>query len=227
MSIEISEDDLFRAALDELLEKRGHGGQKQFAADAGISSTYFNDILHGRRTGSRKTLNAIAGAFGLSCEQMVNHGRRLLNAPAHAAVVNLLDTEYQAVPKVKAKLSGGGGSFETDAEIVGYYAFRTDFLRRKGSAKDMALFEVAGNSMSPVLEHGDTVMVDQSQNKVISGHIYAIGVDEAVIVKRVEAQPGLFILKSENPSAGSFEVPVTEQTNFRVIGRVVWSAREY
>lgn len=227
MDIENQEELFFRAALEELLDKRGHGGQKRLAVESGISSTYINDILRGRRPGARKTLSAIAQALGMSYEQMCERGRRMLGAPARPTPLALSDEEFQAVPKVRAKLSGGGGSFETDSEIVGYYAFRTDFLRRKGVAADMVLFEVAGNSMSPVLEHGDTVLVDQSQNKIISGNIYAIGVDEAVIVKRVEAQPGVLILKSENPTAGNFEVPVTEQANFRVIGRVVWSAREY
>jgi|GEM_PF-720614 len=223
----LTEEALFRAALEDLLEKRGRGGQKQLAAAAGISSTYFNDILRGRKKGGLKTLKAIAASFGLAYDQMLNYGSRALHAPVEADLVHHMDTDFKTVPKVKAKLSGGGGSFETDAEIVGYFAFRADFLRRKGSAKDMVLFEVAGNSMSPVLEHGDTVLVDQSQHHVISGHIYALGVDDTVIVKRVEARPGVLILKSENLNAGSFEVPVIEQTNFRIIGRVVWSAREY
>jgi phage repressor protein C with HTH and peptisase S24 domain len=227
MNNENQEEVFFRAALGELLAKRGHGGQKRLAAESGVSSSYINDIVRGRRAGARKSLSALAQALGFSYEQMCERGRRVLGAPARPSALTLSDEEFQAVPKVKAKLSGGGGSFETDSEVVGYYAFRTDFLRRKGAPKDMVLFEVAGNSMSPVLEHGDTVLVDQSQNKIISGNIYAIGVDEAVIVKRVEAQPGVLILKSENPTTGSFEVPVTEQTNFRVIGRVVWSAREY
>uniref|UniRef100_UPI00262FA5A9 helix-turn-helix domain-containing protein n=1 Tax=Solidesulfovibrio sp. TaxID=2910990 RepID=UPI00262FA5A9 len=54
---------------------------------------------------------------------------------------------YTLVPKVQARLAAGTGSLETEGQIVGYYAFKTDFLLRKGRAKKMVLMDVAGDSM--------------------------------------------------------------------------------
>lgn len=222
-----------REALRKILENQGHGGQKEFAEKAQISPSYLNDIIKGRRKGSAKKWALIAATLDMSIEDLSALGKAqqhdstpVFSERALRPDVDM-EGEFEPVPKVKAKLSGGGGSFETEADIVGYYAFRSDFLRKKGNPKDMVLFDVAGNSMSPILEHGDTVMVDQSQDNPISGHIYAVGVDDSVIVKRVEARPGMLSLKSENTEASSFDVPINDHSNVRIIGRVVWSAREY
>ncbi len=222
----ISDDVLFRSALRQLLTDR-EIKQKDFAQRVGIKPPTLNGIIQGTSRGSAKNRQAIAESLGLSYEEMLDQGRSILGIPCLKPVVPVMEDAFEAIPKVKAKLSGGGGSFETESEISGYYAFRRDFLQRKGTAKDMVLFEVAGNSMSPVLEHGDTVLVDQSQNDVISGHIYAVGVDDSVIVKRLEARPGILILHSENPDNDDFEIRINEYSNVRIIGRVIWSAREY
>ncbi len=223
-----TEEPFFRAGLRDILDTRGRDARRRVEEGAPISPSYLSGILSGQRPGSVRMLNAIARTLGLTHSEIVLHGKRVLGtAPESLPVQDITAGEFQAVPKVKARLSAGGGSFETDSEVIGYYAFRTDFLRRKGNFRRMVLFDIAGNSMSPVLEHGDTVMVDQSQDQPISGHIYAIGVDDSVIVKRLEARPGLLILRSENPGSGDFEVQLHENVNIRIIGRVVWSAREY
>ena len=41
---------------------------------------------------------------------------------------------FKKIPKVKARICAGSGSFETDAEIHGCYSFRSDWLTKKGSA---------------------------------------------------------------------------------------------
>lgn len=219
--------ELFRTALNATLESLGHGAQKEIAAAAECSPSYMNDIIKGRTRGSRLTRERIAEALGTDYDAMLERGRELLRGTSGLSSVVCQETEFMTVPMVRAKLSGGGGSFETEGEVVGYYAFRTDFLSRKGAPDSMVLFQVAGHSMSPVLENGDTVLVDQSQNDIIPGHIYAVGIDDTVVVKRIEIEPGVMILKSENPEYGKFDVPTHESANLRVIGRVVWSAREY
>ena len=51
---------------------------------------------------------------------------------------------------VKAVLSAGSGSLETNGEYEREYAFRRDFIQRKGSPKNMVLMRVHGDSISGV-----------------------------------------------------------------------------
>lgn len=136
---------------------------------------------------------------------------------------------YSLVPKVSARLAAGTGSLETEGNVEGYYAFKLDFLKRKGFPKKMVLMDVAGDSMEPVLMDRDTVLIDESQNSIISGGLFAVGVDQEVFVKYLDKIPGKLVLRSRNERYAPIEVDMNGHLaeSVRVIGRVVWSCREY
>jgi phage repressor protein C with HTH and peptisase S24 domain len=133
---------------------------------------------------------------------------------------------FQQVPKVKALLSAGGGSFETETEIEEFYSFRKDWLGRKGRPKDMVLMDIIGNSMEPALKDGDTVLIDQSQKAVLAGAIYAVGFADTIVVKRLEKQPKELVLISENERYPMMRFRDEEMNSIRIIGKVIWICRE-
>ncbi len=132
------------------------------------------------------------------------------------------------VPKVAARLSAGGGSFEASAEIKGHYAFREEWLRAKGNPEDMVLMEVSGDSMEPELRDGDTVLINQGQVDVLDGKVYAVGVEDTVVVKQVERLPGVLVLRSTNPAHKPREIDMRGDlaAMVRIIGRVIWWCHE-
>ncbi|WP_031481823.1 LexA family transcriptional regulator [Maridesulfovibrio frigidus] len=135
--------------------------------------------------------------------------------------------DFARIPKVAARLSAGGGSFETGGEVEGYYAFRKDWIGSKGNTSDMVLMEVYGNSMEPELKEGDVVLLDQSKQDILAGGIYAIGVEDTVMVKRVEKRPGQIVLHSDNKDYTPIFLGGDELRNVRVLGQVMWVSREY
>ena len=132
------------------------------------------------------------------------------------------------VPMVEARLSAGTGSFETGGEVLRHYAFRWDFLHRKGNPSQMVLLRVSGDSMQPQIMHNDVVLIDQGQRDPVPGRIYAVGVEDMVYHKVVNAMPGRLILTSFNPDYAPIEADTSEQLAdlVRVIGRAVWVGRE-
>ena len=143
-------------------------------------------------------------------------------------IVETPETRLVMVPMVEARLSAGSGSFETGGEVLRHYAFRWDFLRRKGNPARMALLRVSGDSMQPLILNNDVVLIDQSQNEPAPGRIYAVGVEDLVYLKTVNAMPGKIILSSANPAYAPIEAPTDEQLAdlVRIIGRAVWVGRE-
>ncbi len=133
---------------------------------------------------------------------------------------------FQQVPKVKARLSAGGGSFETEPEIEEFYSFRKDWLSRKGQPKNMVLMDIFGNSMEPELKDGDTVLIDQSQKAVLAGAIYAVGLADTIAVKRLEKRPKELVLLSENERYPMMRFRDEEMNSVRIIGKVIWVCRE-
>jgi phage repressor protein C with HTH and peptisase S24 domain len=146
--------------------------------------------------------------------------------PEKSQEQDTVDPEFQKIPKVKARLCAGGGSFEVDPVIEGYYAFRSDWLYRKGNPQAMVLMDVMGDSMEPLIEEGDTVLIDQSQQDILAGKIYAVGVDDTVMVKRIEKHPGKLVLISTNPRYTPLYLQGEEIETIRVIGAILWVCRE-
>ncbi len=139
---------------------------------------------------------------------------------------NIYHEIFLQVPKIQARLSAGGGSFETEPEIKELYSFRKDWLSKKGKSRDMVLMDIFGNSMEPELKEGDTVLIDQSQQAVLAGAIYAVGVADTIVVKRLEKRPNKLILFSENKSYPMISFEGEEMNSIRIIGKVIWICRD-
>nr|WP_319393534.1 S24 family peptidase [uncultured Desulfobacter sp.] len=136
-------------------------------------------------------------------------------------------SEFRRVPKVAARLSAGTGSFECDPDISQFLSFPSAWLARKGSAAAMVAMEVFGQSMEPLIREGDTVLIDQSQTHIMAGAIYAVGVDDTILVKRLEKHPDSLVLCSDNKDFSPIHLDIHALEKVRVLGRVIWSCREY
>jgi len=132
------------------------------------------------------------------------------------------------VPMVEARLSAGTGSFETGDGQERFYAFRLDFLRRKGIPAQMALMRVSGDSMEPEIKDGDVVLIDQNQKTPTPGKLFAVGVEDMVYIKEVNAEPGKLVLSSYNKAYPALEIDARGdlEDGIRIIGRAVWVGRE-
>lgn len=151
--------------------------------------------------------------------------RNEADAQGHAE--NLLDVAL--IPLVGARLAAGAGSLETDADVQGYFAFRQDWLCRKGNPERMVLMKVFGDSMEPDIHHGDMVLVNQGHTQIFGHAIYAVGVNEEIYIKQVETRPGgLLRLRSLNPRYEPIEINLHGdlENSVRIIGRVIWWCRE-
>lgn len=157
--------------------------------------------------------------------------KTVLEAPSQAhrpQTIECEDCEIMMLPMVEARLSAGMGSFETSEGVERRYAFRTDFLMRKGQPSQMVLMRVDGDSMQPSIVNGDVVLIDQSQREPRAGKVYAVGVEDVVYLKQVNAVPGKIILSSYNPDYPPIEVDARGDLSngIRIIGRAVWVGRE-
>jgi len=160
--------------------------------------------------------------FGLNPEWLESgNGRSYLRKPIGGAV-----SEFEKIPKVNARLCAGDGSFETDADIQCYYAFQKDWLRKKGTVDAMVLFDIFGNSMEPEIRNSDTVLVDQSQKAILAGALYAIGIEDTIMVKRIEKRPNKLVLLSNHKDYLPIMLNREEASAVRIIGKVIWVCRE-
>ncbi len=196
--------------------------KQELAARVGVSLTTIQQYENGQMP---------KGEYAIRLSEALRCSLDWLLAGKGDADGGILDTSEARlvmVPMVEARLSAGTGSFETGGEILRHYAFRWDFLHRKGNPARMALLRVSGDSMQPRILHSDVVLIDQSQSEPVPGRIYAVGVEDMVYLKIVNAMPGRLILSSVNPDYAPIEAETGGQLAdlVRIIGRAVWVGRE-
>jgi len=103
-------------------------------------------------------------------------------------------------------------------------AFRKEWIARKGDAKDMVLIKVSGDSMDPTLLNGDLVLIDRGRKYFEpQGGIYAIALDDTIMIKRVQLVGDCVKVISDNKMYDPFEVKADQ---VKINGKVIWFARE-
>lgn len=198
----------------------GVKNQSELARELGLTPASISDA---KRRGQIPLawIEKLARKKNVSMDVML--GRPLSYPPAPPQEPGLI-----LIPKVTARLSAGNGSFETDAQVKGHYAFRAEWLQAKGNYKRMVLMEVSGDSMEPLLADGDTVLINRDQQDILAGKIYAVGIEDTVVVKQVDKEPGKLVLRSFNPRYAPMEVPMSGDMlgMVHIIGRVIWWCHE-
>ena len=134
--------------------------------------------------------------------------------------------ELVYVPKAQAILCAGGGSFEVGALPVSEHPFPRQWLAKMGNPAAMVFMDVVGDSMEPGIQDGDMVLVDQSNTRISLRAVLAVGLDDAIYLKRVEQRNGGLLLRSDNSAYSDIEIHGDELNTFRVIGKVVWLCRD-
>lgn len=234
----------FRKALKNLLDQKGRGSQTEIAIDAGISQSYLNQIKAGARVGSVKTLHAIAGALGTTYVEMLKLGQSidLAEKDPNKKPLNTdfeipwkaepsrptIDARYfDFVPMAEARLNAGGGNVVMKEQFGEYYAFRKDWLRKVATGPgNIVLMTVEGESMTPTISDGDTVMIDRGRTRIKSGSIYALGIEDTIIIKRLEylVSGSIRIISDNRQEYAPYEA---NPKNIRIIGEVIWCAKQF
>ncbi len=140
------------------------------------------------------------------------------------------DTEVTSgirlIPKLAVGASAGAGAMHDVEALAGKIGFDEKWLRRMGlDPAKLSLIRVEGESMSPTLNNGDDIMVDnRAAAQAARDGIHVIRLDDMLMVKRLAQGPlGRLSVLSDNPNYPDW--PDVDGATVTVIGRVVWAGR--
>jgi len=212
----------------------GDGSVRRFARRAGIGATTLQNIVDGARPTVDK-LVAIARAGGVSVDWLATGEGprdRASHRPASPGLAGQPAAfgeggDFVAVARYDVRLSAGAGAAAGRLKVVDRIPFPLDRLRRilgRSSAEGAAMVEVVGDSMQPTIGHGDLVMVDTFDTAGREG-LFALVVDDDLVVKRVQKIDNGIEVISDNPAYGARRFSGDRADQVRLIGRVVWVAR--
>ena len=146
------------------------------------------------------------------------------------AAANLANNATIAFMDITAS-AGGGALNEGEAdnpETDDRFAMPVDMLRKitPTPSAGLRLITVSGDSMAPLLEHGDVVMVDCTQSQPSPPGIFIVDDGIGLVAKRLDlvpaTQPQMLRLTSENGVYTNYQRRIDE---VHIVGRVVWFTR--
>ena len=208
-----------RARLLELAVQKDVGLSK-LSALIGRNSSYLQQFV---RRGSPKKLEEgdrrlLAEFFGVDESELGAIKEKSYSLhPGGAA-----DEEFVAIPRLSIAVSAGPGQFAGEESPFDNFGFSGRWLRDNGfDARMLSAVTVEGDSMEPLLRHGDEVLVDRTPGPWRDG-IHVVRVGDTLNVKRLtRAGQDRVALLSQNMAYPPVEMAAED---VEVIGRVVWKS---
>ena len=210
--------DGFSGRLKEAL---GSTTPYAFAKKCGISESLVRKYLSGSSLPSIERAWVMARAAGVSLDWLADG-----SAPSPAAISQVKeDDTYAYVPLYDARCSAGNGAWNERSSVLVNLSFTRYSLRKKGlRPADLACLRVDGDSMTGLLEDGDTVMIDQRRNTLEGEGVYVVMLDDHLYAKRLQRQfDGSILIISHNTAYKEMTVPRDRLAELQIIGHVVWA----
>lgn len=209
---------------ERLREAIGSRSVLAFSKECGISDSLVRKYLAGSLPGT-DNLVAMARAAGVSIAWLAaGEGDR--STQKHQAHASDSDNDvYAYIPLYDARCSAGSGAWNERARVLVELAFTRYSLRKKGlKPSDLACLRVDGDSMTGLLEDGDTVMIDPSRNALEGEGVYVVLLDDHLYAKRLQRQfDGSVLIISHNKEYQPMTVPKDRLAELQIVGRVVWA----
>ncbi len=206
--------------LDHVRQRMLDLAQQRGVSLAGLSElvgrnpSYLQQFI---RKGSPRRLaeddrRKLAQFFGVSESEL--GGTAEVSGAAHAT------NDWMAIDRIDLEASAGPGALANDEAPFDTFRFSRRWLVEQGLERaSLSAITVAGDSMEPLLNDGDEILVDRSPRAFRDG-VHVVRLGDSLLVKRVASSgAGRFILLSENTAYPPVEVEADE---LEVIGRVVW-----
>jgi hypothetical protein len=137
--------------------------------------------------------------------------------------------DYEVIPHYTADASAGGGvvhaePISQELDQAGEMAFSSAWLRDNlgHTSGKLASVRVRGDSMTPTLMDGETIMIDLAVRRVDVSGIYVIEAHGDRLVKRIDRKlDGSLVIISDNKAYPAEAVPPSRLADIKVIGRMV------
>lgn len=115
-----------------------------------------------------------------------------------------------------------------DAEHV-TMAFRRYWVEKylHATTDQLTVYRIEDDAMVGTFNQADNVLINSKPVDVIRDGLYALIINGAMVVRRIQALPNNIIrVMPDNPKYPSFEVELTEDCGVEIVGVPVWYSRQ-
>ncbi len=208
-----------RARLLELAQERGVS-LSSLSEMLGRNPSYLQQFI---RKGSPRKLEegdrgVLAQFFGVGEGELADAA--VGKEKSYNFTSNRSKRDFCEVPRLPIGASAGPGALPDDEGAFDAFRFSRRWLAEQGLENaQLAAITVEGDSMEPLLNDGDEILIDRAPRPFRDG-VYVVRLGDTLMVKRVaSAGAGRFSLLSQNLAYPPVSVEASE---VEIIGRVVW-----
>ncbi len=181
------------------------------------------------RTPELSSLRKVAEVLNTSVQDLEADGKvfaKNLSSTSGSAIPH----NWRAVPRVRFEFDADANPKlveEKEDILLMPDAF---FRRHRVSPASCLAAEVGGDSMTPTLLPGDTVVFVRKTDPcaIQDGAVYVFCDGAALRIRRLSRQvDGGLLIRSDNAVYSPESLPANGQEHVRIFGRVVWASREF
>jgi|GEM_PF-1843877 len=234
-------DEYFRAALLDAVKARG--SQARLSRESGIGTSYINNIVKGRDSGSEATRRALAAALGFAgrhYEDFLEMGRVIMDGgekprpPASTLAHESLEGFFRVPFSENMRLvASSEGLAPVARELEDSPVIVHGPTLGRNSSWGLLAFGVDDDAMEPVISRGARILVDMKNNdyhKIKNNDIYVVccDLDEGRgLVRQLEwagREHDRLALKAANNRYSTLYRPPRD---LRILGQVLCSWRRF
>ena len=219
-------NDPVRDTLRTLLRRNGHT-MKSASVAIGRNQAYLYQYLSRGLPKVLKHRDAEALARLLNCNvEAIRHrsGRPAASDPGVLAPPD--GARVYAVPELAVEAGAGLTVLNDDYPVSTHRWYVPEAaMRESGSVNgaELRIVRVRGDSMEPVLNDGDRLLIDTARRVPETGELFVLWDGNGLVAKRVEyvagSKPPKLRLLSANPGYAPYTCAVADA---HVVGRAVW-----
>ena len=194
--------------------------QKEFGSKIGRSHQAIQKYESNETPVKQAMLILISQAYNVNPDWLVTgDGEMFLdNTSRQQEYSDIISIPYY--PEVSA--AAGSGALVYDENTVKHLQISSAIINIS-TGDNVCLINATGNSMQPVIDDRDLLLVDLSQKLITDEGIYVIRLDTTLVVKRVQKILNGIILISDNPQYPPREISADNfnENDAAVIGKVI------
>lgn len=193
--------------------------QTEFGKKIGITMRAVQKWENGESKPQNSTLKSLINTFNVNPDWLLNGtGEMFIGENRQQEVSDIISIPYY--PEVSA--AAGSGALVYDENTVKHLQISSAIINIS-TGDNVCLINATGNSMQPVIDDKDLLLVDLSQKLITDEGIYVIRLDTTLVVKRVQKILNGVILISDNPQYPPREISANNfnENDAAVIGKVI------
>lgn len=195
--------------------------RKRLSRLTGIDYGYLNFMFTKRRSISNEKAAQIEKALSLDAGWMDEfHEQPKEGIDSFNIMKNF------SIPLLDIEACAGSGTFAISENIIGSFDMSKKLLDERNIQADKSfMVKVRNNCMHPYISNGDYVIVDTSKNTLQNASVYAIRLDDTLMIKRLCREKAAITITCDNEIEKKRFPDVliedSEESRLRIIGKVM------